>query len=97
VILSEQKTAPQMLQDAANTMAARAAQDDKPEGERSMGAAVPAFNIITGNDMRESHGWLLLQLLKDVRDNQRDKAHEDSLVDCVAYLALKAEARLAGP
>ena len=85
-----------MLQNAANTMAARAAQYDKPEGERSMGAAVAAFNIVTGQNLRESHGWLLLQILKDVRDNQTVGAHEDSLLDCVAYAALKAEARLAG-
>lgn len=77
-------------------MAARAAQYDKPEGERSMGATVLAFNAITGLNLRESHGWLLLQILKDVRDNQTPGAHEDSLIDGVAYSALKAEARLAG-
>ena len=69
---------------------------DKPEGERSMGRAVEAFNAITGRDLEESEGWLLLQVLKDVRDRQRREPHVDSLEDCIAYAALKAEARLAG-
>jgi len=64
-------------------------------GERSMGRAVHAFNIITGHTLRESDGWLLLQLLKDVRD-QTNGPHMDSLEDCVSYAALKAEARAAG-
>lgn len=85
-----------MLQRAAEHMQARAATYDKPEGERSMRATVIAFNAITGRDLQESEGWLLLQLLKDVRDRQRDVPHRDSLEDCVAYAALKAEARLLG-
>ena len=64
-------------------------------GERSMGKTVQAFNIITGHALRESDGWLLLQLLKDVRD-QTNGPHMDSLEDCVSYAALKAEARAAG-
>jgi hypothetical protein len=61
-----------------------------------MGPAVAAFNIITGRDLQESEGWLLLQILKDVRDRQRAEPHRDSLEDNIAYSALKAEARLAG-
>lgn len=64
-------------------------------GERSMGRTVQAFNTITGHALRESDGWLLLQLLKDVRD-QTNGPHMDSLEDCVSYAALKAEARAAG-
>lgn len=64
-------------------------------GERSMGRTVQAFNTITGHTLRESDGWLLLQLLKDVRD-QTNGPHMDSLEDCVSYAALKAEARAAG-
>lgn len=72
----------------------RAATYDKPEGERSMQRTVDAFNIITGRDLTASEGWLLLQILKDVRDRQRSLPHTDSLEDCIAYAALKAEARL---
>lgn len=90
-------TAPGILENAAEIMRERGKQYDQEGGERSMGKAVSAFNIIAGRDLQESEGWLLLQVLKDVRDRQTpDRAHEDSLVDNVAYAALKAEARLAG-
>lgn len=89
-----------LLEKAAQHQRDRAATYDKPEGERSMGRTVAAFNIITGREgdraLTESEGWLLMQVLKDVRDRARPVAHQDSLEDCVAYAALKAEARLAG-
>ena len=88
-------TAQQLLNKAASHMQARSATYDNPEGERSMGATVAAFNIITGRDLTESEGWLLMQVLKDVRDRQRKDPHQDSLEDGIAYSALKAEARLA--
>ena len=85
--------APQILSKAALLMAERGKQYDKPEGERSMGKAVAAFNCITGHALTEAEGWLLLQVLKDVRLWQRPGYHEDSAEDCVAYAALKAEAK----
>ena len=86
-------TAPEILQKAANIMIERGRQYDKPDGERSMGKCVAAFNIITGNSLSEAEGWLLLQILKDVRLWQRVGYHQDSAEDCVAYAALKAEAK----
>lgn len=86
-------TAPDLLQKAAQHMADRAATYDKPEGERSMGKAVEAFNAITGKSLTEAEGWLLLQVLKDVRLWQRPGFHQDSAEDCIAYSALKAEAK----
>jgi hypothetical protein len=88
--------APEILDAAAGHMRDRAATYDQPGGERSMGKTVAAFNVITGRDLSESEGWLLMQILKDVRDRQRSEPHRDSLEDCVAYSALKAEARLQG-
>jgi hypothetical protein len=86
-----------LLSAAAGHMRARASTYDRPGGERSMGAAVSALNAVLGRSaLSESEGWLLLQLLKDVRDRQRPAPHQDSLEDCVAYAALKAEARMAG-
>lgn len=82
-----------ILNKAAGHMAARASTYDKPEGERSMGRAVEAFNTITGHALSEAEGWLLLQVLKDVRLFTRDGYHADSAEDCVAYAALKAEAK----
>lgn len=86
-------TANALLQKAAEHMAQRAATYDKPEGERSMGRAVQAFNAITGHTLSEPEGWLLLQVLKDVRLFQRAGYHADSAEDCIAYAALKAEAK----
>ena len=87
--------APELLHRSAEIMEERGKQYDKPEGERSMGRAVTAFNAITGRDLSEPEGWLLLQVLKDVRQWQNpDNAHQDSLEDCIAYAALKAESML---
>lgn len=87
------ETAPALLSKAAAIMEERGKQYDKPEGERSMGKAVQAFNAITGQDLSEAEGWLLLQVLKDVRLWQRPGYHQDSAEDCIAYAALKAEAK----
>ena len=81
------------LHRAAGIMADRGKQYDKPEGERSMGKCVQAFNLITGHTLTESEGWLLLQVLKDVRQWQRPGFHLDSADDCIAYASLKAEAK----
>lgn len=89
-------TATELLERAAQHMRDRANTYDQPQGERSMGRAVAAFNAITGREgsaaLRESEGWLLLQLLKDARLFTRpDFYHADSAEDCIAYAALKAE------
>lgn len=92
----ERASAPKLLNKAAALMEERGKQYDQPQGERSMGRAVAALNVVLGRQaLTESEGWLLLQLLKDVRDRQRAAPHVDSLEDGVAYAALKAEARLA--
>ena len=85
--------APELLGRAAAHMHDRSSTYDKPEGERSMGRAVAAFNAITGHHLTESEGWLLLQVLKDVRLFTRSEYHADSAEDCIAYAALKAEAK----
>ena len=87
--------APEILTRSAEIMAERAKQYDSPEGERSMGKAVAAFNSITGHELSEADGWLLMALLKMVRDNTTKAPHEDSLHDLVAYAGLYGEARLA--
>lgn len=87
-------TAHEILQAAQKHMKDRAATYDKPHGERSMGRAVQAFNAITGHNLTEPEGWLLLQTLKDVRLFTSPGYHADSADDCVAYAALKAEAKM---
>lgn len=90
-------TAGEFLAQAKNTMDERGKAYDKDgEAERSMGKCVAAFNTITGHNLTESEGWLLLQVLKDVRQWQTPTYHADSALDCVAYSALKAEALAGG-
>lgn len=85
--------APELLGRAAALMHERGKTYDQPEGERSMGKAVEAFNTITGRNLRESEGWLFMSLLKLVRSETRSEPHQDSLEDNIAYSALYAEAR----
>lgn len=92
IVFGPAHAAPDLLAKAKQHMEARAAQYDAPGGERSMGRAVTAFNAITGRTLTEREGWLLLQVLKDVRLFQREAYHADSAEDCIAYAALKAEA-----
>jgi hypothetical protein len=84
-------TAGEYLAQAADLMAERGKQYDRPTGERSMGKTVAAFNAITGRDLSESEGWLLMLLLKQVRQWQTPGFHRDSAEDAVAYSALLAE------
>ena len=87
-------TAPAMLQKAADLLIERGKQYDSPEGERSMAQTVEAFNAITCHDLSEADGWLLMALLKMVRDNKRSIVHVDSCEDLIAYAALYSEARI---
>lgn len=87
----------EFLQSAIDTQAERGKQYDSPEGERSMGRTVQAFNAITGRDLTEAEGWLLLQVLKDVRQWSAKGYHHDSALDGVAYASLKAEALCNAP
>lgn len=90
-------TAPQLLTKAAQLMEERGKQYDANEGERSMLATVTAFNAITRRDLTESEGFLMLAILKMVRDNQRKQPHQDSIEDLVAYASLYGESRLNAP
>ena len=86
-------TAPDVLRAAAAHMDERAKTYDAPGGERSMGRAVAAWCALTGKQMTEAEGWLLMQCVKDARLFQRAAFHRDSAEDCTAYAALKAEAK----
>lgn len=80
------------LQAAIDVQNQRATEYDQPEGERSMGRTVQAFNAITGRELTEAEGWLFMQVLKDVRQWSAKGYHHDSALDGVSYSALKAEA-----
>lgn len=88
--------ATEFLTAAAHTIGQRGKSYDAKGEERSMGATVQAFNIITRRTgeraLSESEGWLLMQILKDVRQWSGSEYHPDSALDCVSYAALKGEA-----
>ena len=81
----------EILTQAASEMQDRATTYDKPEGERSMGATVAAYNAVTGQSMTEVQGWLFMAMLKAVRSQQGDY-RADSFIDGAAYFALAGEA-----
>lgn len=85
-----------LLHRAASLMDERGKQYDQSSGERSMQATVTAFNAITGYGLTEADGFLLMAILKMVRDQSRETPHDDSLHDLVAYASLYGEARLHG-
>lgn len=89
----EPKTAHDFLTFAGVTLNQRGKDYDQPQGERSAGKVAEAFNAITGRNLSEAEIWLILQLVKDVRQWQNpDRYHADSALDGVSYSALKAEA-----
>lgn len=85
----------EILTQAAAEMSDRSATYDKPEGERSMGATVRAFEAVSGVSMTEEQGWLFMALLKAVR-SQQGALRMDSYVDGAAYFALAGEAAVKG-
>ncbi len=80
-----------VLIQGAKHLSDRAKTYDSPEGERSMGATVDAFNAITGLELEEEQGWLFMVLLKAVR-SQQGQFKADNYEDGAAYFALMAEA-----
>ena len=84
-----------ILQNAAAEMRDRAASRDTPEGERSMGRCVKAFNAMFGTELTETQGWQFMELLKMAR-SAGGAFRLDDFTDGVAYAALagESEARL---
>ena len=79
-----------ILQNAAAEMLDRAASRDTPEGERSMGRCVKAFNAMFGTELTETQGWQFMELLKMAR-SAGGEFRLDDFTDGVAYAALAGE------
>lgn len=89
--MSDIETAPGFLEEAAQTMRARAALRDAQEtGERSMERTVSIFNIWTGNNLSVKDGWRFMVALKQAREIQ-GKYNRDDYVDLAAYASLLGE------
>ena len=87
-----------LLQQAAQTIAARGAERDTAgagaQQERSMAATVAAFNAIEGTQLTERQGWAFMQVLKLVRASataRNGRYNPDDYLDGAAYAALGAE------
>ena len=95
-MMTELDTASHFLQVADDIMRERGRTYDnsvtEDESERSMGKTIEAFNSLTGHELKESEGWLILLLLKQARQWSSDTYHQDSALDSVAYSALLGEA-----
>lgn len=92
----------QILHDAASTLIERGTQRDtggasQPQ-ERSMAAAVRAFNALEGAQLSERQGWMFMVLLKASRQAasaRNGRYNLDDYLDGAAYNALAAEAAAA--
>lgn len=88
--------AAKILRTAAEIIEERGKARDKPDGERSMAAAVEAFwaiygkGIIARTYMTETEGWEFMSILKKAR-KAGGVFHADDYVDDVSYAALSAE------
>lgn len=88
---SEAATATDILQEATECLVDRAVERDREGGERSMRAAIEAFNALTGHDLTEADGWLTMVCLKAARA-EGGKFRLDDYIDGAAYFALYGEA-----
>lgn len=88
-------SAADIMESALGHLRDRAATYDKAEqgGERSIGAAVAAFQAVTGDGAMNTaeRGWLFMVLLKTVR-TQQGEYRADNYEDATAYAALMGEA-----
>lgn len=84
--------APDILKQAAKHIEDRAAKRDKPDGERSMGKTVAAFNAVTGNNLSERDGWVFMQMVKLARACTTPSGSPDDYEDAAAFSALAGEA-----
>lgn len=88
---SKFKKAPDILSAGIKHMEDRAALRDSLEGERSMKAAVAAFNALEGTNLTEVQGWRFMCVLKHARAAKGSFSIDD-YEDAAAYWALAAEA-----
>ena len=86
-----------LLRNAADVIDQRGVERDSSSGqqqERSMSAAVAAFNAIEGTSLTERQGWAFMQTLKLVRaasTARNGRYNVDDYLDGAAYAALGAE------
>jgi hypothetical protein len=85
--------AAEMLTRSADLLVERGKRYDKADGTSSMDRAVAALNTITGHNLTEDEGWMLMLLLKLSRATAKAGYHADSYEDAAAFVGLMAVAR----
>lgn len=91
--MSENKSillAPDILETSVAILNKRGQQRDKPNGERSMEDVIKCFNIMRKKDLKTSDGWLIMELVKQVR-SCHGEFDIDHYFDGAAYCALRGE------
>lgn len=86
------KTAPEFLDAANAVLNTRGKEYDSPQGERSGPAVADIFNRITRRDLTTAEVYLMLNIVKLVRQWSAPGYHPDSALDAVAFSALTSEA-----
>lgn len=81
----------EFLEAGLGHMKDRAATYDAPQGERSMGKTIAAFNALEGTNLTEAQGWRFMCLLKLARATQ-GAFRADNYEDLAAYAGLAGEA-----
>ena len=81
--------APEILAQAAQTLADRGKERDTEEGERSMHRAVEMFGEISGIPITEAQGWKFMIALKLARAERSN--NPDHYIDLAGYAALLGE------
>lgn len=82
-----------ILTKSAGLLEERGKRYDKADGTSSMDRAVAALNTITGHNLTEADGWLLMLMLKLSRATAKAEYHADSYEDAAAFVGLMAVAR----
>jgi hypothetical protein len=85
--------AAEILTKSAELLVERGKRYDKADGTSSMDRAVAAFNEITGHNLSEADGWMLMLMLKLSRATAKAGYHADSYEDSAAFVGLMAVAK----
>ena len=86
----------ELLRNAADLIEERGKERDREGGERSMAAAVGAFNCLSGHSLTEADGWRFMAALKLARSFGGGYKRDD-YEDLAAYAALTAESLEVSP
>lgn len=85
----------QIFQEAYDTLEQRGKTYDPASGqERSMEQITKAFNAATGHELSVADGWIFMQIVKEVRQQNSPEFHKDSMIDKLSYVLLEAEERM---